>query len=80
MTLGSRSYEVLPSTLNIMWPIHMQSLKVLCRKVKEMHLQENATYDLWTWPKGQCHRNIVQYSLHTVTYAPVKFEADTSND
>ena len=26
------------------------------------------------------HRNIVQYSLHTVTYAPVKFEADTSND
>ena len=55
--LGSRSHEVFPSTLNIMWPIHMQSLKVLCPRVKEeMHLQENAIYDLWPWSKGQGHR------------------------
>ena len=63
-----------------MWPIHMQSLKVLCPWVKEeMHLQENAIYDLWTWPKGQGRKKYFQYPLHYVTYAPVKFEANTSN-
>ena len=48
---------LLPSTLNIMWPIHMQSLKVIRLSVKkEVHLQEIAIYDLWPWPKGQDHR------------------------
>ena len=81
LTLNSRSYEVLPSTLNIKWPIHMQSLKVLCRRVKEeMYLQEYAVYYFWPWPRVKVTRIIVQYPLHYVTYAPVKFEANTSND
>ena len=29
LTLGSRSHEMSPSTLYIMWPIHLQSLKLL---------------------------------------------------
>ena len=29
LTLGSRSHEMLPSTLYIMWPIQLQSLKLL---------------------------------------------------
>ena len=29
----SRSYEVLPNTLYIMWPMHLQSLKLLCSTV-----------------------------------------------
>ena len=29
LTLGSRSHEMLPSTLYIMCPIHLQSLKLL---------------------------------------------------
>ena len=48
-TLGSKSYEVPPSTL--IWLIHMQSLKVLCRRAQEkMHLHENTLFDLWPWP------------------------------
>ena len=38
---------MLPSTLNIILPMHLQSLKLLCLTVKEeMHLQENTLYDL----------------------------------
>ena len=33
LTLGSRSHKMLPSTLNIMWPIQLQSLKLLHQKV-----------------------------------------------
>ena len=29
LTLGSRSHEMSPSTLYIMWPIHLQNLKLL---------------------------------------------------
>ena len=32
LTLGSRSPKMLPSTLYIMWPIHLQSLKLLYQK------------------------------------------------
>ena len=46
LSLGLTSYEVLPSTLNIMCPIHLQRLKVLCRRVEEMYLQENTLFDL----------------------------------
>ena len=36
---GSRSHEMLPSTLNIKWPMHQQSLMLLHPTVKEkMHL------------------------------------------
>ena len=40
--------------LYIMWPIRLQSLKLLCAMAeKEMHLQENTFYD--PWPSGQSH-------------------------
>ena len=56
LTLGSRSHKMLPSTLYIMWPIQLQSLKVLCLTVKkEIQLQENTIFDLWPWPWGQGH-------------------------
>ena len=58
LTLGSRSYKMLPSTLYIMWPIQLQSLKLLGLTVKEeIHLQENTIFDLWPWPWGhtKCH-------------------------
>ena len=74
MTLGyltltprSRSHEVLPSTLNIMWPMHKQNLKLLLPKHhEEMHFQENTIFDLWPWP------------WHHVTYPQAKFEVATS--
>ena len=38
---------MLPSTLDIMSHMHVQSLKLLCPTVKEdMHLQVNTLYDL----------------------------------
>ena len=33
LTLGSRSHKMLPSSLNIMWPFQLQSLKLLRQKV-----------------------------------------------
>ena len=33
--------QMLPSTLNIMGPIHMQSMKLLRPTVLDMHFQEN---------------------------------------
>ena len=56
LTLGSRSHKMSPSTLDIMWPMHRQNLKLLLPKVyEEMHLQENTLFDLWLWPWGQGH-------------------------
>ena len=56
----------------------MQSLKVLCRRVKEgMHLQENTLFDLDN--RVKVTENVVQYHLHYVTCVPVKFEVTTSN-
>ena len=55
-TLRSRLHEMLLSTLNIMWPMHLQRLKFLRPTVKEkMHLQENTLFDLWPWHRGQGH-------------------------
>ena len=73
----SRSHETLPSTLNIMWPLHQQNLMLLHPMVKEeMHLQENTLFDLdlgvkVTW-------NVAQCPLHHVSYAPTEFEVTTS--
>ena len=36
-----------------------------------MHLQENTLFDLDIW--GKVTGNVVQYPLHHVTYAPVKY-------
>ena len=58
--------------------VKVQSLKVLCPRVKEeMHLQENTIFDLDLWDKVT--GNVTLYPLHHVTYAPVKFEVNTSN-
>ena len=47
LTFGSMSHEMLPSTIYIMWPIHLQSLKGLRTTVKEeMFLQDNTLFDL----------------------------------
>ena len=47
--------EMLPSIVYIMWPMHLQSLKLLCQMVKEgMQLQENKLFDLWP-SRGQGH-------------------------
>ena len=43
--LGNK-VKALPSTHYIMWPMHLQSLKLLHQTVKEMHLQENTFFDL----------------------------------
>ena len=61
-----------------MCPIQRQSLKVLFQRVKEkMHLQKNGIYGLRPDLRVKVTGNIVQYPLHYVTYAPVKFEANT---
>ena len=45
LTFGSRSNISMPSILYIMWPMHLQILKLLCTTVKEvMHWQETG----WT--------------------------------
>ena len=47
LTLGSRSHKMLPSTLYIMGPIQLQSLKLLgLITQEEIYLQENLTFDL----------------------------------
>ena len=56
LTLGSRSHKMLPSTLYIMWPIQLQSLKLLGLTLKEeIQLQENTLFDLWPGPLDQGH-------------------------
>ena len=46
-TMGWRSHKMFPSTLDIMWPMHHQSVILLHPTVKEkMHLQENTLFDL----------------------------------
>ena len=53
--------------------MHLQSLKLLCPKVKEeMHLQE--IFDL-TLTQGQGHMK--RNPLHHVTYVPAKIEVAT---
>ena len=48
--------KLLPSTLYIMCPIQLQSLKLLRLTVQEeIRLQENTLFDLWPWPWGQGH-------------------------
>ena len=75
---GSRSHKMLTSTLNLMWPMHQQSLMLLHPMVKEkMHLQESTLVDLDLGAKVT--QNIAQYIWHHVTYAPAKFDIATSH-
>ena len=44
LTLVSMSHKMLPSTLDLMWPMHQQSL-ILLHPTEKMHLQENTLFD-----------------------------------
>ena len=60
---------MLPSTLYIMSSMHLQSLKLLCPRVREkMHLQENTLYDL---DLGKM--------LPSMTYAPQGWAVETTS-
>ena len=63
---------MVPSTLCIMWPMHLQRLKLLRAKaLEDMHLQENILFDLCAYPWSKSHRMLL--STHYVkTYAPAK--------
>ena len=77
LTLGSRSHKMLPSTLDITWPMYQQSLILLHPTVKEkMHLQENTLFALDLQVKVT--RNVAKCPLHHVTYAPTDFEVTAS--
>ena len=68
---GWRSHKMLPSTHDIMWPMHQQRLMLPHPMVKEkMHLQENMLFDLG----AKVTQNVAQYPRHHVTYAPAKFD------
>ena len=68
---------MLLSTLYIMWPIHLQGLKLPRPTVKEeMHLQEITLFNLDLGVKVT--QNVAQYSLHHVTCSPAKFEVAMS--
>ena len=59
---------MLPSTLDIMWNMHQQSLMLLHPMFKEkMHLQENTLFNL-DQDQGQMKHG--QYPRHHVIYAP----------
>ena len=76
LTLTLGSHKMLPSTLNIMWPMHQLSLILLHYMVKKMHLQENTLFDLDL--RVKVTRNVAQCPLHHVTYAPTEFEVTMS--
>ena len=61
--------------------MHRQKFKLLLRKVyEEMHLQENTYYLTFDLNLGvKVTRNVTQFPLHHVIYAPTKFENATSN-
>ena len=72
LTLVSRSHEMLPSTLDIMWPMHQQSLMMLHPKVKKNIVFTRKYKAKVTW-------NVAQCPLHHVTYAPPEFEIVVSS-
>ena len=77
MTLTYESHQMLSSALQIIWPLHLQNLKLLRPTVLEkMHLQESTLFDLDLQVKVTL--NVAQCPLHHVTYAPTEFEVTTS--
>ena len=77
LTYGSRSHQMLSSAHQIIWPLHLQSLKLLRPTVLEkMHLQESTLFDLDL--QVNVTLNVAQCPLHHVTYAPTEFEVTTS--
>ena len=51
LTLGL--HKILPSILNVIWHMHLGSLKLLCPMIKEeIIFQENTLLELWPWHQG----------------------------
>ena len=60
--------------------MYLQSLKLLCSTVKEMHYQEKTLFDLDPKVKGvKVTQSVVPYPPLSVTYAPAKFDVATSH-
>ena len=66
---------MLPSILYIIWPIHLQGLRLLRSAVKRKIY--DLTFDLDLGVKVT--QNIAQYLLHNVTYLSTKFEVASPN-
>ena len=68
---------MLSSALQIISPLHLQSLKLLRPTVWEkVHLQESTLFDLDLQVKVTL--NVAQCPLHYVTFSATKFEVATS--
>ena len=77
LDIGSRSHKMLPSTLCIMWPIQLQSLKLLRQRFRRRSIYKKIQY--LTFDLGvKFTRNVTQYPLHHVTYLTTMFEVATS--
>ena len=48
-------HKTLPSTIYIMWPLHLQSLRLLGPTVKEGGDALTRKYIIWPWLLGQCY-------------------------
>ena len=66
-----------PSTLYTTVTYVIAKFEVAMSKVKEMHFKANTLFDLCPW--GKVAKNIAQFPLHHVTYAPGKFIVAMSN-
>ena len=79
LTLGSRSHQTLPSTLYIMWPMQLQSLKLLHSTIYGS-IAVTRKYNILPFDLGvKVTWNAAQCPLHYVTFAASKFEVATSN-
>ena len=74
LTFWSRSHEMLPSTLYIMWPIQLQSLKLLRKGFKRRCIYKKIQYLTSDLDLGvKVTRNVAQYPLHHVIYSATMF-------
>ena len=60
-----------------MWHMHLQCLMLLRLTVEDMHLQENAVFNLDLGVKVT--QDVAQYPLHHVAYSFAKFDVATFN-
>ena len=71
---------MLPSTLYIMWPFQLQSLKLLRQRFRRRFIYKKIQYLTFDHDLGvKITRNVAQYPLHHLTYSTTKFEVATSN-
>ena len=68
-TFGSRSHKIVCH----LWPMHLQSLKLLPVMVKEMHIQENTLFDLWP-PRSRSHKILPSTILSVLIWIQTVFK------